>query len=92
MLYALQSDYFQKSVQLGWSYGTQQNIGMGVLSNLRVSFPPQPEQRRIAAYLDEETEKIDRLVSHIESSIEKLQEYRAALINECVTGQRRIPA
>ena len=49
--------------------------------------PPVPEQRAIAAFLDRETEKIDTLVTKIETAIERLQEYRSALITAAVTGK-----
>ncbi|MCC5840000.1 MAG: restriction endonuclease subunit S [Opitutales bacterium] len=49
--------------------------------------PPLPEQRAIAAYLDEETSRLDALVAKVESAIERLQEYRSALITAAVTGK-----
>ena len=41
----------------------------------------------IAAYLDEETAKLDLLVAKVETAIERLQEYRTALITAAVTGK-----
>jgi type I restriction enzyme S subunit len=52
-----------------------------------VSWPPIEEQRGIAHYLDGETSKIDRLVASIEEAIERVQEYRTALITAAVTGK-----
>ena len=49
--------------------------------------PPVNEQRAIASYLDRETERIDALTSRAEAAIERLQEYRAALITAAVTGK-----
>ena len=40
----------------------------------------------IATYLDRETAKIDHLVATVEEAIDRLQEYRAALITAAVTG------
>ena len=60
------------------------------VANLSLYAPPLPEQRRIANYLDEQTAKIDRLIELRRRQIELLAEQRAALINECVTGQRRV--
>ncbi len=65
VLYALNSKEFQTSVQLFWSYGTQQNIGMNVLENLVIPSPPVFEQAAIANYLDRETSKIDRMVERV---------------------------
>ena len=45
------------------------------------------EQRLIADYLDRETMKIDQMVAKVETAIERLQEYRTALISAAVTGK-----
>lgn len=55
--------------------------------SIAVAIPPLPEQRAIAAYLDRETAAIDALVAKVETAIDRLQEYRAALITAAVTGQ-----
>jgi type I restriction enzyme, S subunit len=49
--------------------------------------PPVREQRAIADYLDRETAKIDKMMEKVEAAIEKLQEYRTALITAAVTGK-----
>lgn len=55
------------------------------LANLPISFPPLPKQRRIAAYLDQQTAKIDRLINLRQRQIALLKEQRAALIQQAVT-------
>ena len=49
--------------------------------------PPFVEQEAIADFLDRETAKIDALVEKIKTAIERLQEYRTALITAAVTGK-----
>lgn len=49
--------------------------------------PPHPEQSAIADFLDCETTKIDRMIAKVEEAIERLQEYRIALITATVTGK-----
>lgn len=83
----LSSPAFRRSVELHWSYGTQQNIGMGVLGSLPVVVPPIEEQRRIVASLDEQAEKIDALVAEAEGIVAVAKERRTALITAAVTGQ-----
>ncbi len=87
LFFALCSNYVQKQVQLTWSFGTQPNIGMGVIERLRVVVAPKSEQIEIAGYLQERTTKIDILIKNIESQIEKLQELRKIKIYEAVTGK-----
>ena len=54
-----------------------------------VSFPVPPldEQREIAAYIADETSKLDSLMAEISVTITFLKERRAALIAAAVTGQ-----
>jgi type I restriction enzyme, S subunit len=66
---------------------TMTTIAQPKLASLEVIVPPLEEQRAIAAYLDQETAKLDALVGKVEAVIERLQEYRAALIAAAVTGQ-----
>ena len=51
----------------------------------RLPVPPLDEQRDIAAFLDRETERIDSLIAKKRLLIERLQEYRTALITRTVT-------
>ncbi|MBI3480893.1 MAG: restriction endonuclease subunit S [Nitrosomonadales bacterium] len=87
IFHALCSEYFQGLIQVSWSFGTQPNIGMGVLGNLNVALPPLQEQQAIAAYLDRETARIDQLTAKVEAAIDRLTEYRQALITSAVTGK-----
>lgn len=49
--------------------------------------PPTSEQRAIAAFLDRETARIDVLIAEVNEAIERLKEYRTALISAAVTGK-----
>lgn len=85
MFTSLQSKYFRLLVELNWSFGTQPNIGMGVIENLRIVTPPLNEQQKIVAYLNNKTQKIDQLIEIKEKKIALLKEKRTALINHVVT-------
>ena len=67
--------------------GTRDRISRSMLGAIRVPHPPPGEQRAIAEFLDRETERIDLLSSRVETAIERLQEYRTALITAAVTGK-----
>jgi len=66
---------------------TIQNVSAEKYDNLVIGLPPLDEQEATIEYLDQETSRIDVLISKIQSSIEKLQEYRTALISAAVTGK-----
>jgi len=63
------------------------DLGLRQISRFPVPFPPVDEQKAIASYLDRETAKIDALIAKIRQGIEKLKEYRTALISAAVTGK-----
>ncbi len=65
----------------------QPALSLGGMNTLSCVQPPLPEQAAIAAYLDEETAKLDALVGKVEEAVERLQEYRTALITAAVTGK-----
>jgi len=58
-----------------------------VFRELVLPIPPLPEQQAIAAYLDQETTRLDGLKTKIETLLARLAEYRAALISAAVTGK-----
>lgn len=76
LFYQLQSNGYQKQIELNWSYGTQQNIGMRTLEKLILSVPPLSEQQSIADYLDQKCSEIDELISIKQQKIEKLKDTR----------------
>ena len=90
MYYSLQADFFQMQVQLGWTYGTQQNIGMRTLEHLKVCVPPVSEQEKIVEYLDEKVSVVDTLIEAMESQYETICSHKSSLIYEYVTGKKRI--
>ena len=81
----MKSINFFQSIELSWSYGTQQNIGMNVIENLPLVIPPLSDQNYIATFLDRETARIDTLIEKKQRQIELLEEKRSALINHAVT-------
>lgn len=85
ILYFVKSNVFITSVEMGWSFGTQQNIGMNVIENLPLVVPPLKEQEAICMFLSRKTRLIDELIEKKERQIELLNEKRQALISHAVT-------
>ena len=52
--------------------------------------PSLAEQRSIASYLDAECSKIDRAASIVEKQIDAYKRLKRSLINEVVTGKRKV--
>jgi type I restriction enzyme S subunit len=86
------ASYFEME---GW--GTAQtNISVPIVQFMPVPRPPRSEQHAIAEFLSSKAAQIDALVAKVETAIERLQEYRTALITAAVTGKidvrREVPA
>jgi type I restriction enzyme S subunit len=64
---------------------TYEAVAVTDISNLSCLLPPLHEQQKIAEFLDEETSKIDKLITKKERLIELLKEKRTALISHAVT-------
>lgn len=85
--YVTRSSYWLSQLRFN-SYGTaQQQLSNDILSNIVISIPPLNEQVIICKYLDLETARINNLISKIRLSVDKLFEYRSALISAAVTGK-----
>lgn len=57
------------------------------IKSKKVVLPPIAEQEAIAAHLDAETQRIDCLALKVETAIDRLAEYRTALITAATTGK-----
>lgn len=66
---------------------TVNNVRLPLLRGLPIWLPSVGEQRQVTAYLDDQTSRIDELISESEDLITLSQERRAALITAAVTGQ-----
>lgn len=71
------STYGAKMPRANWEF----------IGNLPILLPPETEQNTITEFLDREIGHINRNMINIQESIEKLSEYRIALISAAVTGK-----
>ncbi len=69
---------------------TVNQLTQNTLNTFLVPFPPIPEQKAIAAYLEDKTAHIERIIETIKAEIEKLKELRKTLINNVVTGKIKV--
>ncbi len=84
-----------------WTLGeeiraTVPNTTLPILNNeflrtLPFVAPPLAEQRAIVEFLDHQAERIETVSTRVETAIERLQEYRTALITAVVTGKTQAP-
>ena len=70
----------------------QRNISPDEFGYERFPLPPLFEQHRIADYLDERCAAIDSVIATRTQQLERLKDYRKALIFAYVTGKKEVPA
>ncbi|MEG3117071.1 restriction endonuclease subunit S [Salinicola sp. 4072] len=69
------------------SGGGQPNLSQDDLKKLWIPIPDISEQRAIVQYLDKEVSQVEDRIAKVRLVIDKLNEYRAALITNAVTGK-----
>ena len=67
-------------------------ISEGEVRQVPIAFPPIDEQSRIAAYVTERTEAIEKATKVITEEIALMREYRTRLISDVVTGKLDVRA
>lgn len=89
LVYALRSRVGRTQIEsaVSGASGLAKNVAQAEVREFSIPLPPLPEQRTIADFLDREAAKIDALVEKVEAAIERLQDYRAALVTAAVTGK-----
>lgn len=70
--------------------GGQPNISQDTIKSLKFCCPPKQEQKLIVEYIERESSKIDKVITHIEDEIKLLQEYKQSLISSAVTGKIKV--
>ncbi|MFZ4802028.1 MAG: restriction endonuclease subunit S [Chlorobium sp.] len=79
--------YIQDQISLSNTGSTIPTMTQQTILSYAIPLPPLPEQQAIADFLDCETAKIDTLSAKVQTAIERLKEYRTALISAAVTGK-----
>lgn len=84
--YALSASEFVEGItarSVGVSYPA---INASEIGTLSIPVPSETEQEAIADFLDHEVSRLDASISKVKKAIERLHEYRTALVTAAVTG------
>src|SRR5262249_5758620 len=82
---ALQSAPVQYAIFTGENGSSREGLTFEQVGNFEIVLPPLPNQQAIAAYLDQETARLDGLVAAEERLLGLLAEKRRALISRAIT-------
>jgi type I restriction enzyme S subunit len=86
LAYCLFSCFGQEQFERSLYGGTKDGLSLEDVQNLLIVKPPQHEQKAVVASLDTSTSQLARVASTVEGAVERLREYRSALITAAVTG------
>ena len=87
LIYFISSKAIAGYLELTSLGSTRDSINTSILRQIPIVVPPPSEQLSIIKYLDQEISRSDSLVAKINQAIQKLQEYRTAIITAAVTGK-----
>ena len=87
MLYLMKSDSVRNDIQISWTYGTQQTLGLATLANICVTMPPYDEQVEIVHHIEETIPVFENSITAAAKLESLLTERRTALISAAVTGK-----
>jgi type I restriction enzyme S subunit len=88
--FAFQSSYFWRQMELSWTFGTQQTLGVKTIEQLRIMLPPLQEQNEIVSYLKQKCDDLNAIIDKKTKLLTELENYKKSLIYEYVTGKREV--
>lgn len=87
LLYALRCREMFAQLDATATGATIRGINIKSLKRLQVPVPPKEEQSDLADFLDCETSRLNSFAEKVQTGIDRLKEYRTALITHAVTGK-----
>ncbi len=81
------ASYVKTQMKLASKGSIMEGLNSSILKSIKLFLPKIDEQKQILNYLDNQTSKIDLVISKAEYQIEKLQEFRQSLISSATTGK-----
>lgn len=87
LCYVLNSRAVRHQVEIVQYGAAQEQFNVSHAVEFMVPCPPLEEQRHISTALDRQATKIDALIARIRQGINRLGEFRTALISAAVTGK-----
>lgn len=87
MLYLMKSDSVRNDIQISWTYGTQQTLGLATIANICVTMPSYDEQVEIVHHIEETIPVFENSITAAAKLESLLTERRTALISAAVTGK-----
>jgi len=87
LLYTLLSEYFTQFTVVISERVAMPKVNREDLGECYLLIPPVREQEEIVGHIEAATGKLDALTAKVIEGLERLREYRTALISAAVTGK-----
>ena len=89
--YVMTSSIVQKQIQdISAMQSTRPELGIEGLKNLILTVPPFDIQQHIARFIDDNCDKIDRVLHEKGKQLSVIKQHKKSLIYEYVTGKKRV--
>lgn len=88
--FAISSQYFKLQVERGVIGSTIPTISQSAIGSMLALMPPHDEQLEISRHLNSLFIDLDSLIANCERMISLLQERKQIIINEVVTGKKKV--
>lgn len=88
--YVLVSNIFQEAIKYYENTTTLSALTIEKIENIQIPFMKKEEQREIVKYLDKKCAVIDGIIEKKKEELDILEEQKRSLINEYITGKKRV--
>jgi type I restriction enzyme S subunit len=85
--YFFKSNDYWRQISEGKKGIGQPNVNSTILSEIELPMPPQKEQERIVAKIEELFSRLDSSVSGLEDAQKRLRQHRRAVLKAAITGK-----
>ena len=83
--YFLKKSYFD--IREKASGGTQPNLNLSIIKNIELSLPPLQIQQKVVAYLDEISNKMEKIKQIQKDKMQSLKELKASILDKAFKGE-----
>lgn len=87
VLHSLLSNYCQKQLEILCNGGTVHHVRVPECETIKILLPPLPEQKKIARILS----TWDKAIETVDKLIENSKQQKKALMQQLLTGKKRLP-
>ena len=87
LAHSLNSPFFKKVLHDNEINNARANLSLGFFSNLSITVPSIPEQKRIVAEIDKLSSEINKLKSIYQQKLSDLEELKKSILQKAFQGE-----